>query len=154
MSDNCRGDPPRFAGSPAPHVTRGEPEIPETNSVVAGNVGVNMNPTLVSAQGAALRPPARLLLKPVDEWPAPERVSGGCRARRPQAGGLRRAAAARPVGRSVWIVPAREPVGEKVLYGALAAAAIWAVAYGLLSVIERAENWAAFNAWVGRILGA
>jgi hypothetical protein len=63
-------------------------------------------------------------------------------------------AVARPVAKRTWVSPLSETFTEKLLYGALALAAVAGIAYSVLTVLERAQNWPIFNAWVGRILGA
>lgn len=63
-------------------------------------------------------------------------------------------ATARPEARTAWISPLDESPAEKALFGALALAALAGIVLGVLEVLEHAQNWPLFNAWVGRILGA
>ena len=97
----------------------------------------------------------RVLLKPVSELFAGQARARISDARPVVVRRVTRAAAARPVvARRAWISPLSETFAEKLLYAMLALAACAGIANGMLSVVERAQNWPVFNAWVGRILGA
>ena len=115
---------------------------------------VNMNTISMAAKVTTLGAPDGVLLKPVDELLARQQRPATQRVRALVPSVPRRATSAKRVARHAWIAPVSETFGEKLLYGVVAGAAVWAVAYGFLSVVEHAENWAVFNAWVGRILGA
>lgn len=115
---------------------------------------VNMNTISMTAKATTLDTRDRVLLKSVDELLAGEQRSATQRVRALVPSVPRRATSAKRVAKHAWITPVSESLGEKLLYGVVAGAAVWAVAYGFLSVVEHAENWAVFNAWVGRILGA
>ena len=65
-----------------------------------------------------------------------------------------RVAKARPVAKSARVSPLREDFVEKLIYGAVALSALAGIAYCFLSVLERAQNWPVFNAWVARVVGA
>jgi hypothetical protein len=54
--------------------------------------------------------------------------------------------------KSLWLAPQRESRGEKLMFGLLAAAAMAAIGYGLVSAVNLAQNWAAFNQGIGRML--
>jgi len=61
---------------------------------------------------------------------------------------------AKAMARPAWVSPLSEGFTAKLLCGLLALSAIAGIACGFLSLLERAQNWPVFNAWVGRILGA
>jgi hypothetical protein len=61
---------------------------------------------------------------------------------------------AKAVARPAWVSPLSEGFAAKLLCGMLAMSAIAGIACGFLSLLERAQNWPLFNAWVGRIVGA
>ena len=52
-----------------------------------------------------------------------------------------RATAAKPLATRAWVSPVSEAFGEKLLYSLLALSAVAGIAYGFLSVLERAQNW-------------
>ncbi len=95
----------------------------------------------------------RVLLQPVSEL-----IAGQARSTisvaRPAVRRARRVAATNRTAKQAWISPVSETIGEKLLYGMLAMAAVMGIVYGVLSMVEHAQNWPIFNAWVGRILGA
>lgn len=96
----------------------------------------------------------RVLLRPVSELIAGQARATISVARPVVVRRVVRDASARPAAKQAWISPVSETLAEKVLYGALAVAAIMGIVYGVLSMVEHAQNWAIFNAWVGQILGA
>jgi len=96
----------------------------------------------------------RLQLRPVNELLAGRTHPALQRARPVLVRKPLRVAKARPVAKSAWVSPISEGFTEKLLYGALALSALAGIAYCFLSVLERAQNWPLFNAWVARVVGA
>ena len=96
----------------------------------------------------------RIQLRPINELRAGQIHSrfhhaGPVAVRRPL-----RVPKAKALARPAWVSPLSEGFAEKFFYGLLALSAIAGIACAFLSVLERAQNWPAFNAWVGRLLGA
>jgi hypothetical protein len=113
-----------------------------------------MNTTTMTVNMTTMTSNKHVLLQPVNEL-----IAGRTRAtisvvRPVVVRRVTRVAAARPAAKQSWVSPVSETITEKLLYGALALAALAGIAYAVLSVVERAQNWPIFNAWVGRILGA
>ena len=50
------------------------------------------------------------------------------------------------------IKPARSSPGEKLFLGLLTAAATIAIAYGFSCLVDLVQNWASFNAGIGRLV--
>ena len=119
-----------------------------------GYVVVNMNTTAMTVNMTTMTTKERVLLRPVSELIAGQARAAISVARPVVVRRVASGASARPAAKQAWISPVSETLAEKVLYGALAVAAIMGIVYGVLSMVEHAQNWAIFNAWVGRILGA
>lgn len=113
-----------------------------------------MNTISMTANMTTLTTKQRVLLKPVSELIAGQARSTISVVRPVAVRGVKRAAATKPAAQRGWISPVSETIAEKLLYIMLALAAFTGVAYGVLTLVERAQNWPIFNAWVGRILGA
>jgi uncharacterized phage protein gp47/JayE len=96
----------------------------------------------------------RVLLRPLSELIAGRARSTISVARPVVVRRVTRVASAKPAAKQAWISPVSETLAEKVLYGMLALSAIMGIVYGVLSMVEHAQNWPIFNAWVGQILGA
>lgn len=113
-----------------------------------------MNTTTMTVHMTTMTTSKRALLQPVNELIAGQTRSTISAVRPVVVRKVNRVATARPAAQRGWISPVQETFTEKLLYGALALAALTGVLYGALSVLEHAQNWPIFNAWVGRILGA
>ena len=113
-----------------------------------------MNTILITARVAPLTTKGQLVLRPLDGALTTPRAhtSSSSRGHRPGQG--RQPNAARSSARCVWMTQAHDSWAERCLYLALAAAAFAGLVLGVLTVLEQAQNWPIFNAWVGRILGA
>jgi hypothetical protein len=114
-----------------------------------------MNMTAMTVNMTTITTKDRVLLQPVSDLLA-RQARSTISVARPVVVVVRPAAkpAPRQAARQAWISPVSETITEKLLYGMLALAALMGVAYGALSMVEHAQNWPVFNAWVGRILGA
>jgi hypothetical protein len=115
---------------------------------------VTMNTTTMTVNMTTMTTSKHVLLQPVNEL-----IAGQARARisvvRPVVvRRVNRVATAKPAAQRTWVSPVSETITEKLLYGALALSALTGIAYAMLSLVEHAQNWPVFNAWVGRILGA
>ena len=115
---------------------------------------MNMNTTAMTVNMTTMTSKERVLLRPVSELIAGQERSTILVARPVVVRRVPRVAAAKPVAKVAWISPVSETIAEKLLYGALAMAAVMGLVFGVLSMVEHAQNWPVFNAWVGRILGA
>jgi len=113
-----------------------------------------MNTTAMTVNMTTMTTNKHVLLQPVNELIAGRTRSTISVVRPVVVRKVNRVATARPAAQQSWISPLSETFTEKLLYGMLALAAFTGVAYGVLSIVERAQNWPIFNAWVGRILGA
>ena len=122
-------------------------------SSLPGYVFVSMNTISMTVNMTAANAEPRVQLRPVNELRADQIRSlfhdaGPVAVRRPL-----HEPKAKAVARPAWVSALSEGFAEKFLYGLLALSAIAGIACAFLSVLERAQNWPAFNAWVGRLLG-
>lgn len=115
---------------------------------------VNMNTTAMTVNMTTMTSKERVLLRPMSELIAGQARATISVARPVVVRRVPRVAAAKPAAKLAWISPVSETIAEKLLYGALAMAAVMGLVFGVLSMVEHAQNWPIFNAWVGRILGA
>ena len=61
---------------------------------------------------------------------------------------------AKAAAKAAWAPTLRQGFTGKLLCGLMALSGVAGMAWGLLSVLERVQNWPVLDAWVGRILGA
>ncbi len=115
---------------------------------------VNMNTTAMTANMTTMTTNKHVLLQPVSELIAGQARSTISVVRPVVVRRVNRVATAKPAAQRTWVLPVSETFTEKLLYGALALAALTGIASAVLSLVEHAQNWPIFNAWVGRILGA
>jgi hypothetical protein len=113
-----------------------------------------MNTTAMTVNMTTMTTNKHVLLQPVNELIAGRARSTISAVRPVVVRRVSKVATARPAAQRGWISPVSETFTEKLLYGALTLAALTGVLYGVLNVVEHAQNWPIFNAWVGRILGA
>jgi hypothetical protein len=113
-----------------------------------------MNTTAMTANMTTMTTNKHVLLQPVSELIAGQARSTISVVRPVVVRRVNRVATAKPAAQRTWVLPVSETFTEKLLYGALALAALTGIASAVLSLVEHAQNWPIFNAWVGRILGA
>lgn len=113
-----------------------------------------MNTIVITARVAPLTSKGELVLRPTDGALTAHRTATILHRRERWAGPADTCKSSRPAGRSPYATLVRDSWGERGLYLLLAAAAFAGILIAVLNVLEQAQNWPLFNAWVGRILGA
>lgn len=54
--------------------------------------------------------------------------------------------------RSIWIQVEHDSLAEKLLFGSLALAAVAAIGYGFVGLLNMVQGWGAFQSWVGQLV--